>query len=94
MSLRRALIAEAPSFIAAVPRLYGLIPVPRPRGSIRMTLYSFVAGSDELARLNKAIETGKIRVPVAAEYSLADAAEAHKRLEAGHLLGKLVLLAR
>jgi NADPH:quinone reductase-like Zn-dependent oxidoreductase len=33
-----------------------------------------------------------LRVPVAAEYSLADAADAHRRLEAGHLLGKIVLL--
>jgi hypothetical protein len=30
---------------------------------------------------------------VAAVYSLADAAKAHQRLEAGHLLGKIVLLA-
>jgi NADPH:quinone reductase-like Zn-dependent oxidoreductase len=59
-----------------------------------MTLYSFVGGSSELERLNKAVEAGKMRVPVAGEYSLADAAEAHRRLEAGHLLGKLVLLAR
>jgi NADPH:quinone reductase len=77
-----------------VAYLYGLEPVPRPRGAIRMTLYSFVAGSRELERLNGAVEGGKLRVPVAAEYSLADAAEAHRRLEAGHLLGKLVLLAR
>jgi NADPH:quinone reductase-like Zn-dependent oxidoreductase len=30
-------------------------------------------------------------VPIAAEYSLADAAKAQQRLEAGHLLGKIVL---
>jgi NADPH:quinone reductase-like Zn-dependent oxidoreductase len=77
-----------------VAYLYGIEPVPRPRGAIRMTLYSFVGGSAELERLNKAVEAGKMRVPVAGEYSLADAAEAHRRLEAGHLLGKLVLLAR
>jgi NADPH:quinone reductase-like Zn-dependent oxidoreductase len=77
-----------------VAYLYGLEPIPRPRGAIRMTLYSFVGGSSELERLNKAVDAGKMRVPVAGEYSLADAAEAHRRLEAGHLLGKLVLLAR
>ncbi len=75
-----------------VAYLYGLEPIPRPRGAIRMILYSFVGGSRELERLNKAAEAAKLRVPVAAEYSLADAAEAHKRLEAGHLLGKIVLL--
>jgi hypothetical protein len=31
---------------------------------------------------------------IAAEYLLADAAEAHKRLAAGHLLGKIVIHVR
>jgi NADPH:quinone reductase-like Zn-dependent oxidoreductase len=77
-----------------VAYLYGIEPIPRPRGAIRsMTLYNFIGGTDELNRLNKAVEAAKLRVPVAAEYSLAEAAQAHKRLEEGHLLGKLVLLA-
>ena len=76
-----------------VAYMYGLEPIPRPRGNMRMILYSFVGGTSELERLNKAAEAAKLRVPVAAEYSLADAAEAHQRLEAGHLLGKIVLIA-
>jgi NADPH:quinone reductase-like Zn-dependent oxidoreductase len=76
-----------------VAYLYGLEPIPRPRGAIRMILYSFVSGTHELERLNNAVEAAKLHVPVAAEYSLADAAEAHRRLEAGHLLGKIALLA-
>jgi NADPH:quinone reductase len=76
-----------------VAYLYGLEPLPRPRGSIRMILYNFVAGTPQLERLNKAV-AAKLQVPVAAEYSLAEAAEAHRRLEAGHLLGKIVLLAK
>jgi NADPH2:quinone reductase len=76
-----------------VAYLYGVEPLPRPRGRITMILYNFVAGTSELERLNKAVETAKLRVPVAAEYPLADAAEAQRRLEAGHLLGKIVLLA-
>ena len=76
-----------------VAYLYGLEPIPRPRGAIRMTLYNFVGGTRELERLNRAVRAAKLRVPVAAEYSLADAAEAHRRLEAGHLLGKIALLA-
>jgi NADPH:quinone reductase-like Zn-dependent oxidoreductase len=75
-----------------VAYLYGLEPIPRPRGSIRMTLYNFVAGTKELERLNKAVAAAQLRVPVAATYSLADAAAAHRRLEAGHLLGKIVLI--
>ncbi len=73
--------------------LYGLEPIPRPRGAIRMTLYNFVGGTTELERLNKEVVTGKLRVPVAAVYALGDAAKAHRRMEAGHLLGKIVLLA-
>jgi NADPH:quinone reductase-like Zn-dependent oxidoreductase len=76
-----------------VAYLAGVEPLPRPRGSMRMTLYSFVPGTRELERLSNAVKAGKLRVPVAAEYSLADAVDAHKRLEAGHVLGKIVLLA-
>lgn len=76
-----------------VAYLMGTQPVPRVRSGMRMTVYSFIAGHDELERLNDAVQAKKMRVPVAAEYALADAAEAHKRLEGGHLLGKIVLLA-
>jgi NADPH2:quinone reductase len=77
-----------------VAYLYGLEPIPRPRGGLRMmTLYNFVGGSAELERLNQEVVAAKLRVPVAAVYSLGDAAMAHQRLEAGHLLGKIVLLA-
>jgi NADPH2:quinone reductase len=33
----------------------------------------------------------KKRVPIAAAFPLADAAKAHERLAAGHVLGKIVL---
>jgi NADPH2:quinone reductase len=75
-----------------VAYLDGIDPIPKPRGGMRMTLYSFIAGASQLERLNKAVEAAKLRVPVV-EFPLADAAEAHKRLEAGHVLGKVVLLA-
>ena len=75
-----------------VAYLYGLEPIPRPRGAIRMILYNFVTGVPELERLNKAVKAARLQVPVAAEYPLEAAAEAHKRLEAGHLLGKIALV--
>jgi NADPH:quinone reductase-like Zn-dependent oxidoreductase len=59
-----------------------------------MILYSFVGGTAELERLNKEVVAGRLRVPVAATYTLDHAADAHRRLEAGHLLGKIVLLAQ
>jgi NADPH2:quinone reductase len=77
-----------------VAYLYGLDPIPKPRGAMRMILYSFVGDTSQLERLNQEVVAGKLRVPVAAVYPLADVAQAHKRLEAGHLLGKIVLLAQ
>ena len=58
---------------------------------MQMTLDSFVSGRDAFERLNQAAEAAKLQVPIAAEYPLAAAADAHRRLEAGHLLGKIVL---
>ena len=77
-----------------VAYLYGMEPLPRPRFNIRMTLYSVISDPEEFARLNKAVEAAKLQLPIGAEYSLADAAEAHRRLAAGHLLGKIVLRIR
>jgi NADPH2:quinone reductase len=77
-----------------VAYLYGMEPLPKPRFGMQMILYSFVSGSGEFARLNKAVDAAKLQVPIAAEYPLADAADAHKRLAAGHLLGKIVLRVR
>jgi NADPH:quinone reductase len=74
-----------------VAYLSGMTPLPRPRFNYRMTLYSFIAGTREFTQLNRVVEAGHTEVPVAAVFPLADAAEAHRRLEAGHLLGKIVL---
>jgi NADPH:quinone reductase len=90
-SLERCIDALRPQ--GRVAYLYGLEPIPKPRGAMRMILYSFVGSASELERLNKEVVAAKLRVPVAAVYSLGDAAQAHRRLEAGHLLGKIVLLA-
>jgi NADPH:quinone reductase-like Zn-dependent oxidoreductase len=74
-----------------VAYLYGVEPAPKPRFGMQMTLYSYVSGSSEFERLNKAVEAAHLQVPIAAEYPLTAAADAHRRLEAGHLLGKIVL---
>jgi NADPH:quinone reductase len=44
------------------------------------------------ARLTATIDAAPVDVPIAATYSLDDAAEAHRRLERGHVLGKIVLV--
>jgi NADPH:quinone reductase-like Zn-dependent oxidoreductase len=50
-----------------------------------------IAGPREYERLNQAIEEAHLQVPIAAEYALADAAQAQQRMEAGHIFGKIVL---
>jgi len=77
-----------------VAYLYGIEPIPKPRYGISMILYSFMSNRHELQRLNKAVEASKAQVPVGARYPLSAATEAHKRLEAGHVLGKIALAVR
>jgi len=77
-----------------VAYLYGMNSPPTPRYGMRMITYSYIAGSREFEQLNRAVGAAKTEVPIAAEFPLADAAAAHRRLEAGHLLGKLELRVR
>lgn len=77
-----------------VAYLYGMQKAPRPRFGVRISLYSFIDGPQELAQLNRAVVAAHLQVPIAAEFPLADAAGAHRRLEAGHLPGKIVLRVR
>lgn len=53
----------------------------------------FVRGNrPALHRLIEAVAKNELRTRVAATFPLADAAEAHRRFEAGHVRGKIVLL--
>jgi NADPH:quinone reductase-like Zn-dependent oxidoreductase len=53
--------------------------------------YHAVADPKDLALLNRAVDRGHVRVPIAARYPLAQAARAHRRLAEGGILGRLVL---
>jgi len=54
---------------------------------------AFAGGTSlrELDRLRRAILAAKLQVPIAASYPLARAAQAHRRIATGHVLGKIVL---
>ena len=91
-SLERCLDALKPGGSVAFPS--GVRPEPKARTAIRIVRYDAIPGPAEFERLNRAIEAAKLRVPIAAQYPLADAAEAQRRVEAGHLLGKVVLQIR
>ncbi len=69
----------------------GVQPPPKLATRIKVLRYDAVPGVAEFARLNEAMESIKAEVPIAAEYPLAAARQAHQRVEAGHLLGKVVL---
>jgi NADPH:quinone reductase len=72
----------------------GVEPPPKARGTITVTAYDALYDAPAFERLNRAVEARKFEVPIAAEFPLADAAKAHARLEAGHVLGKIVLRVR
>jgi NADPH2:quinone reductase len=71
----------------------GVEPVPNQRPGMTFIPYDALFGKqqDQFAQLNRAIERRPFEVPIAATFDLADAAEAHRRVEAGHVLGKVVL---
>ncbi len=66
-------------------------PVPQPRAGISIVRNDAIPGPAEFERLNQAITVARIEVTIAAEYPLAQAAQAHERLHSGHVLGKVVL---
>jgi NADPH:quinone reductase len=72
----------------------GVDPEPKARRGIEVTPYDGTPGVKEFEHLSRAIEAARARVPIAAEYALADAAKAHERLAQGHILGKVVLRVR
>jgi NADPH:quinone reductase len=71
----------------------GVEPVPRARKGVEMLSYDAVSGIREFEHLNRAIESvnPEIQVPIAGTYSLATADKAHRRMEEGHVLGKIVI---
>lgn len=73
----------------------GIPAEPKPRAGIKIVAFNAISDPQELARLNRVIESlPRFQVPVAAEYPLEQAAEAHKRLAAGNVLGKIILRVR
>lgn len=87
--LERSIAALKPGGRVAYPN--GVEPAPERRPGIHMTAYDAVVGVREFAHLGLAIESMDLQVPIAAGFSLGDAAKAHERLAQGHVLGKIVL---
>jgi NADPH2:quinone reductase len=70
----------------------GVTPEPKRRPGITYRAnYDAVAGRREYERLAAAVDEVRLSVPIAAELPLAQAAQAHVRLEQGHVLGRIAL---
>lgn len=72
----------------------GINPEPKSRAGLKVTGYDGEAGREALERLNRAVVAARIKVPIAAQFSLAEAQRAHGRQAAGHVLGKILLKVR
>jgi NADPH:quinone reductase len=72
----------------------GVEPAPQPRRAFRVSGFDAVASPREFARLNRYIRSTRLRVPIAASYPLGKAAQAHRRLDRGQVLGRIALRIR
>ena len=54
--------------------------------------YRAQANAGQLAEIGRLIDQGKVRPVIMATYPLAEARQAHERLERGHVRGKIVLV--
>ena len=58
---------------------------------MRVIGYDATASPTAFAQLARAVEKTKLVVPIAARFPLARAAKAHRRVEYGHDVGRVVL---
>lgn len=70
----------------------GIEPAPVARRTLRIRSFDAVASPREFAKLQRRIDAAsrKMRVPITAVYPLARAADAHRHLDRGHVLGRMV----
>jgi NADPH:quinone reductase len=91
-ALERCLDLLRPGAPVAFPN--GIEPQPpRRRKALRLIAYDVVANPRWFARLERSIEDSRLEVPIAAVFPLARAADAHRRLQQGHVAGRMVLRA-
>ncbi|MDB6111972.1 MAG: Bifunctional protein: zinc-containing alcohol dehydrogenase [Pedosphaera sp.] len=73
---------------------HGVEPEPKRRPKVRVIAYDGEASVLASARLERAVDEARLRVPIAAVYPLAQAAKAHERLKKGQVLGRIALKIR
>ena len=69
----------------------GIEPEPKRRRGITIRGYDAVADPRRFAALRRVLGGRGVKVPIAGEYPLGRAADAHRRLDRGHVIGRMVL---
>jgi NADPH:quinone reductase len=69
----------------------GVEPAPRKRAGLRIISYDAQAGLRQFQALNRAVERCNAKVVICDEFPLQRAADAHRRIDKGHIIGKVVL---
>jgi NADPH:quinone reductase-like Zn-dependent oxidoreductase len=72
----------------------GVEPEPKKLRGMKIISYDAKAGVREFEKLNRAIQKTDLQVPIAAEFTLEEAADAHRRIDQGHVIGKIILRIR
>jgi NADPH:quinone reductase len=72
----------------------GVEPEPEKRRTFQVRAFDGIATPSWFAKLNRHLANGRVRVPIAATYPLGKAAQTHRRLNRGHVLGRMVLRIR
>lgn len=72
----------------------GVWPEPHKRRKIQLIAYNAEPGLREFERLEQAAAQARLTVPIAEMFPLDQAAQAHERLQQGHVLGRIVLKIR
>jgi NADPH:quinone reductase-like Zn-dependent oxidoreductase len=71
----------------------GVEPEPEKRPGVRVKSYDAAGGADAFAQLARATEKSRLKVPIAASFPLARAADAHRRLQ-DHVVGRVAIAVR
>ncbi len=90
-------LAGGPALERALGALRGGATIAHPNGvdmppNARAIAFDGVPNPAAFARLSGVFDAATIEIPIGATYGLIAADEAHRRLERGHLLGKIILV--
>jgi NADPH:quinone reductase-like Zn-dependent oxidoreductase len=69
----------------------GVEPEPRKRKHVLIRSYDAESSPEKFNALNRALVASRAKIPIAKEFPLDRAADAHRMVERGHVLGKVVL---